>query len=53
MLAMSARFSSPVFPGESVRVEIWREGAGRAAFRASVPARGVTVVDNGHFEFST
>ncbi len=53
MRAMSARFSSPVFPGESVRVEIWREGAGRAAFRASVPARGVTVVDNGHFEFST
>jgi acyl dehydratase len=50
--AMSGRFSSPVFPGETVRVDIWREAAGRASFRASVPARGVVVVNNGHFEFA-
>jgi acyl dehydratase len=48
--AMSGRFSAPVFPGETLRVEIWREGGGRAAFRASVPARGVVAVNNGSFE---
>jgi len=49
--AMGGRFSSPVFPGEMVRVDIWREGPRRAAFRASVPARHAIVIDNGHFEF--
>lgn len=48
--AMSGRFSSPVYPGETLRVDIWREGGGRAAFRASVPQRGVVVVSNGSFE---
>jgi len=51
--AMGGRFSSPVFPGETVRVEMWRDGGGRASFRASVPARGVVVVNNGHFEFTS
>jgi acyl dehydratase len=50
--AMGGRFSSPVFPGETVRVEIWRESAGRAAFRASVPARGVVVINNGQLELA-
>ncbi|HVR48222.1 MAG TPA: MaoC/PaaZ C-terminal domain-containing protein [Pseudorhodoferax sp.] len=50
--AMGGRFSSPVFPGETVRVEIWRESAGRAAFRASVPARGVVVINNGLLELA-
>jgi acyl dehydratase len=49
--SVGGRFSSPVFPGETVRVEIWREGPTQALFRASVPARGVVVVNNGHFEF--
>ncbi len=50
--AMGGRFSSPVFPGETVRVEIWREAAGRASFRASVPSRDVVVVNHGWFEFA-
>ncbi len=50
--AMGGRFSSPVFPGETLRVDIWRDGGGRASFRAVVPSRQVVVVDNGHFEFS-
>jgi acyl dehydratase len=37
------RFTSPVFPGEVIRVEIWANGA----FRAGVPARDVIVVNNG------
>lgn len=51
--AMSGRFSAPVFPGETLSVEIWRDGAGAATFRASVPERGAVVVNHGFFEVST
>ncbi len=44
--AMELRFSAPVFPGETIRTEIWRDGA----FRARVVERDVVVVNNGHFE---
>ena len=47
--AMSGRFSAPVFPGETLSVEIWREGDG-ASFRATVAARSAVVVNNGYFE---
>lgn len=45
----SARFSSPVFPGETITVDIWRE-AGGVAFEARVKERGVTVIKNGRTE---
>lgn len=48
--AMGGRFSAPVFPGETLHVEIWHEGAGLATFRTTVPQRGVVVMNNGHFE---
>lgn len=48
--ALGGRFSAPVFPGDQLRIEIWREGAGRFSYRTSVPARGVVVVNNGVFE---
>jgi acyl dehydratase len=48
---MDLRFSSPVFPGETVATEIWREEGG-AAFRASVLERGKVVVSNGLFRFA-
>ena len=44
---LGVRFSSPVFPGETIRTEIWREGSGRAAFRCLVPERGTVVLNNG------
>lgn len=44
--SVEARFSRPVFPGETVRFEIWRE-EGLCRFRAKVEARGVTVLDAG------
>ena len=48
----SLRFASPVFPGETIRTEIWREGPGRAAFRARVVERDVIVLNNGRVEFT-
>ncbi|CPJ44727.1 hydratase [Bordetella pertussis] len=50
-LIMGGRFSAPVFPGETVRVDIWRAGPGRAAFQARVAARDVVVMDNGTFDY--
>jgi acyl dehydratase len=40
------RFSSPVFPGETVSVDMWRDGD-VISFEARVKARGVTVIKNG------
>jgi acyl dehydratase len=48
-VAMEGRFSSPVYPGETIRTEMWRDG-NVVSFRATVPARGVTVVNNGRAE---
>lgn len=46
------RFSAPVFPGETIRTAIWREGEGRAAYRASVVERDQIVLNNGYVEFA-
>ena len=48
---MDLRFSSPVFPGETIRTEIWEEEGG-AAFRARVVERDKVVVSNGLFRFA-
>jgi len=40
------RFSSPVYPGETVATEMWVEGK-IVSFRCRVPARDVTVINNG------
>ncbi|MGA0594018.1 MaoC/PaaZ C-terminal domain-containing protein [Enterovirga sp. CN4-39] len=47
--SLAMRFSAPVFPGETIRVEIWRDGS----FRASVPERGVVAVNNGLAVFAS
>jgi acyl dehydratase len=41
-----ARFSSPVYPGETVTIEMWKDGD-VVSFEAKVKARGVTVIKNG------
>lgn len=41
-----ARFSSPVFPGETVTVDLWKDGD-VISFEARVQDRGVTVIKNG------
>jgi acyl dehydratase len=50
--SMAGRFSSPVYPGETIRTEMWRAG-NIVSFRASVPERGVTVLNNGRAEITT
>jgi len=40
------RFSAPVFPGETVLVDIWQDGA-IAAFRARLKERDAVVINNG------
>jgi acyl dehydratase len=47
-----ARFSAPVFPGETIRVEMYREGAA-IAFRARVKERDKIVLDYGRAEVSS
>lgn len=44
------RFSAPLYPGETLEVELWREGRGRAGLRARVLERDVVVLNNGYIE---
>jgi acyl dehydratase len=48
---LDVRFSSPVYPGETIRIEIWRGDQGRASFRATAQERGQSVLNNGYVEF--
>jgi acyl dehydratase len=49
VVSFAGRFSSPVFPGETIRTEFWRDG-NVVSFRAAVPARDVVVMNNGRAE---
>ncbi|WP_315833246.1 MaoC/PaaZ C-terminal domain-containing protein [Bradyrhizobium prioriisuperbiae] len=42
----AVRFSAPVFPGETVTVDLWKDGD-VVSFEAQVKARNVTVIKNG------
>jgi len=43
---LSVRFSAPVFPGETIRTEMWRRG-GTILFRSRAVERDVVVLNNG------
>jgi len=49
LVSMQGRFSAPVYPGETIRTEMWRDG-NVVSFRATVPARRVTILNNGKAE---
>ena len=49
---LDVRFSSPVYPGETIRTEIWRTSEGRASFRSFVTERDVMVLNNGLVEYA-
>jgi acyl dehydratase len=44
--SMQVRFSAPVFPGETIRTEMWPAGE-RVSFRARAVERDVVVLNNG------
>ena len=49
LAAIAGRFSAPVFPGETIRTEIWRDGK-VVSFRARVIERDVVALNNGRAE---
>jgi acyl dehydratase len=49
LASFACRFSAPVFPGETLRTEMWRDGA-VVSFRAKVVERDVVAVNNGRAE---
>lgn len=51
ILGHDVRFSAPVFPGETIAVDLWRDG-GTVSFEARVPTRGVTVIKNGRCQLA-
>jgi len=49
--AFAVRFVAPVYPGETIRTEIWREGE-EIAFRCMAAERGVAVIERGSARIS-
>jgi acyl dehydratase len=49
---LAVRFTSPVYPGETVRFQLWRSGARSVHLRAHVDTRGVVVLNNGLVELA-
>lgn len=47
--SITCRFTSPVFPGEALRCQLWQRNA-TVSFRVLVTERGVTALDNGRIE---
>jgi acyl dehydratase len=52
LTSMSGRFSAPIFPGETIRTEIWRDGS-VVSFRARAVDRDVVAINNGRAEIVT
>lgn len=50
--SLRLRFSAPVYPGETIRTEIWRDG-NAVSFRSRVVERDVVVLNNGYAELSS
>ena len=46
LIRFGLRFSAPVYPGETIRTEIWRDG-NEVSFRARVLERDVIALNNG------
>jgi acyl dehydratase len=49
LTAIAGRYSAPVFPGETIRAEMWRDG-NIVSFRARVVERDVIAINNGRAE---
>jgi acyl dehydratase len=44
---LAVRFTSPTFPGETIRTEIWRSSAEEVTFRCTALERNLVVLDQG------
>ena len=49
LTSFACRFSAPVFPGETLRTEMWRDG-NVVSFRSRVVERDIVAVNNGRAE---
>ena len=49
LMSIAGRFSAPVYPGETVRTEMWRDGD-VVSFRARVVERDAVAINNGRAE---
>lgn len=49
--ALNLRFAAPMYPGETLQIEVWNEGPGQAAFRARAVERDILILNNGYVEF--
>ena len=49
--SIAGRFSSPVYPGETIRTEMWRDGE-VVSFRARLVERDASVLNNGRAEIA-
>ncbi len=46
--SISARFTAPLYPGETVRTDIWKRDERSFVFRSHCVERALVVLDNGH-----
>jgi acyl dehydratase len=51
LMRLDTRFTSPVYPGEALRVDVWNIGPGDASFRVVASERNVIVQDFGRCEY--
>lgn len=51
--ALNLRFAAPMYPGETLRTEVWLEAEGQAAFRVRAVERDIIVLNNGYVEFDS
>jgi acyl dehydratase len=49
---MQVRFSAPVFPGETIVTEVWKDAANVVSFRAVAAQRKIVVINNGRAELA-
>jgi len=50
--AVSVRFTAPVYPGETIRFQLWQRDSTSVQLRARVDARDAVVLNNGLVELS-
>lgn len=51
MQSMQLRFSAPVYPGETIRTEMWNDG-NVVSFRSKVVERDIVVLNNGKVQLA-